>query len=146
MYAGGSAASKYPLCKADFSDQLFKRLIKTFLGFERLDKSWAIRLKKIKNNPVKKQVNEQNSIYCEQFLVNELFRHLSDAEDTMWVRARAIACVLAWCVVQSLVSEETGGDDFELIKDVVRAYSAEVEYSQKNLDRLFAFAEKFIKI
>lgn len=135
------------ICKASVSEQDFKKILKAFLSLERLDKEWGKRLKSIKRL-FNKQTKTELSLYCEQFLVNGLYRHLSDAEDTMWVRARAIACVISWWVIKSLVENEKEGCESleERVIDAVRAYSAEVEYSIKNLDKLFSFCYKFIKI
>ena len=71
-----------------------------------------------------------------------------DAEDTMTVRGRAIAIIISWWIVQAVFDSEIlkSDDEFSLIVDVVRAYSAEVEYSQKNLDKLFDFSYGFIKL
>ena len=135
------------LSRAQVSMQEFRKIVKTFLSLERLNKSWTKRLKVIKNKPFVAEVDQSLSLYCEQFLVNSLYRHLSDAEDTMWVRARTIACVFAWWVIESIYNNETAnGEIFSVLSDVVREYSAEVEYSQKNLDKLFSFAYKFIKV
>lgn len=140
------------LCKTDFSPQDFNKIAKVFLTFEKLDKSWTKRLKTIKKKPFVKQTNENLSLYCEQFLVNGFYRHLSEAEDTLSARYRAVACVFAWFVVKAIIDAELtdcddlSGENFALIVDIVRAYSAEVEYSQKNLDKFFSFADKFVKI
>ena len=134
-------------CNAKFSEQDFKKIIKTFLSFERVDKSWAKRLKAI-DKVFNKTTAENLSHYCEQFLVNSVYRHLSDAEDTMWVRARTISTVFSWWIIKSIIAKEQvqNKDNFDLIVDIIRAYSTEVEYSQKNLDKLYSFAYKFIKI
>ena len=134
-------------CNAKCNEQDFKKILKTFLSFERVDKTWVKRLKKL-NKPFKKSTDENLSLYCEQFLVNSLYRHLSDAEDTMWVRARAISCVFSWWVIKSIIEQERNENQnlFELVVDVVRSYSVEVEYSQKNLNKLFSFCYKYIKI
>lgn len=129
-------------CKADFCDKDFNKVIKAFKRFEKLDKSFSKRLKK---TPFSTSTDDSLSLYAEQFLVNGLYRHLSGAEDTTWVRARAIACVLSWWVVKSLYEQQKEGD-FSTICDIVRAFSSEVEYSQKNLDKLFALSYKFVKI
>ena len=63
----------------------------------------------------------------------------------MWVRARTIFCVLSWWVIKSVIAQE-GIDGLDGVIDIVRQFSAEIEYSQKNLDKLFSFAYKFIKI
>lgn len=133
-------------CRVDFLERDFKKILKTFLSFEKVDKEWSKRLKSIKKTPFKKYTDEKFSIYCEQFLVNALYRHLSDAEDTISVRARAVACVFSWWIIKSIVTLEGVYDDFDSIIDIVRAFSVEVEYSQKNLDRLFFISQKFVKV
>lgn len=134
-------------CKADFIESDFNKIIKTFLSFERLDKAWAKRLKSI-NKRFDKSTNQNLSLYCEQFLVNGIYRHLSDAEDTIEVRARTLAVLFSWWVVKSVIEIETNinKDLLDFTIDVVRAFSAEVEYSQKNLNKLFSLGYKFIKI
>ena len=135
------------LCRADLSAVAVKKIIKKFLSFERLDKAWTIRLKSIPTL-LNKTTPDSLSHYAEQFLVNGLYRHLSDAEDTMWVRARTIALVLSWWIIKNIIElEQTKTTDlFALTVDVARAFSAEVEYSEKNLSKLFEFCYKFIKI
>ena len=135
-------------CRANLTAQDFKRVVKTFVRFERLDGSWNKRLKSIAKKPVDFKIQEDLGEYCLRFLTNGLYRHLSSAEDTMWVRARTVACLLLWWVIQSIILQEQNGkeDKFGLVVDVVRACSSEVEYSQKNLDRLYEFAYDFIKI
>ena len=135
------------LCNADVCYKDFGKILKTFLSFERLDKDWIKRLKSIKNAPSIKPIDQSLSIPCEQFLANEIFRHVPDAEDTMWVRARVIASLFAWWIIKSIYDLETlDKADLNTLIDVVRAYSAEVEYSEKNLDKLFNFSYKFIKL
>jgi len=135
------------LCNAEITEQDVKKFFKTFVSFERLGKSWSNRLKMLKKKPLDYKTDESFSLWCEQFLVNSIYRHLSDAEDTMWVRARTLACVFSWWIIKGVFkSELPSKDDFELLCDIVRDYSAEVEYSQKNLDKLFNFAYKFIKL
>lgn len=141
------------LCLASPAQSDEKAVLKRFLSLERLDKAWTRRLKMLKDRPLIAPVKEELSLCCEQFLVNSLYRYLSDAEDTAWVRARAVACVFAWWVVQAVALQNApdGAAEGErkLFFDVVeaaRAFSCEVDYSQKNLNRLFAFAYRFVKI
>ena len=145
---GDRIKSLLALCKASVSDKDFERIVKAHLSFEKMDKGWVKRLKAIKKTPLTIEIDQSLSVYCERFLVNSIFRHLSDAEDTMWVRTRAIGCVFAWVIIQGILKTESqsASKDFSAVVDVVRAYSAEVEYSEKNLDKLFSFAYKFIKI
>lgn len=136
------------LCKADFDEKQFKKLVKLFLSFERLDKIWTKRLKTILKKPFAFKSDENLSKYAEQFLSNCLYRHVYGAEDVISARARTIACVFSWWIIKGIVETEKQSEkqDLGLIADVIRAYSAEVEYSQKNLDKLFKFSYKFIKI
>ena len=136
------------LCNASFLVDDDKRIIKTFLSFERLDKSWTSKLKMLKKKPLIKEISLAHSLYCEQFLVNSVYRHLYDAEDTMWVRAKTIACVISWWIIQSILahSNPENSAQFDLIVDTVRAFSSEVEYSKNNINKLHDFCYKFIKI
>jgi len=136
------------LCKAAILLKDFKKIIKTFYKFERLDKAWTNRLKSIKSKQFNINVNEKYALFCEQFLSNGFYRHFSVAEDTLWVRAIAIAQIISWWIINNIIEEEQRSTevDFNLVVDVVRAFSGEVEYSQNNLDKLFLLAYKFIKI
>ena len=136
------------LCKAKINEKDFGKILKAFRSFEKLDNSWAKRLKSLKDKPFEMDTASSLSTYCEQFLVNGLYRHLSGAEDTLCARARVVALVLSWWIIKAILQNEATGKNptFELVVDVVRAFSAEVEYSQKNLDKLFALAFRFIKL
>lgn len=139
-------SSLLALCNAG-GEKDFKKIIKAFLSLERLDKAWGSRLKRIKTDNFNQQTNGELSLYCEQFLSNGIYRHLSAAEDTMWVRAITVSLIFAWWVIKEIISNErTAGDLLSTTADVIRAFSSEVEYSQKNLDKLFGFAYKFIEI
>lgn len=134
------------ICNANFLEEDFKKVIKTFLSLEKIEKEWTKKLKSITKTSFDKSTDKNLSLYCEQFLVNGLYRHLSDAEDTMWVRARTIALIFGWWVVKSIIDLEKTDNLLETTIDAVRSFSAEVEYSQKNLNKLFNFCYKFMKI
>ena len=136
------------LCKADLDSKEDKRIIKNFLSLERIDKGWTKRLKSIKNQPLIKNTDNAFSLYCEQFIVNSLYRHLHNADDTMWVRAITIALVVSWWLIITILSKgkEKEKQDFELVVEIVRAFSQEIEYSQKNLDKLFRRCYRYVKV
>lgn len=135
-------------CNAKFNEGQFKNLVKLFINFERLDKNWGKRVKDLKNANFNLMLNEKYSLYIEQFLANGIYRHVLNAEDTMWARALTFACVLCLYVVVQIFENERGKglQDLDLFADVARAFSAEVEYSQKNLKKLYNFAYKYIKL
>ncbi len=136
------------LCKANVEAKDFGKILKAFLSLERLDKSWTARLKALKKASFTTNTDQNLALYAEQFLSNGLYRHLCDAEDAYAVRAKTIACVFGWWIIKSIYEQERvlNSDGFSLLVDVVRAYSVEVEYSDRNLYKLFALANKFIKV
>ena len=135
------------LSNATSLDIEFNKVLRTFLSFEKIDKKWTKRLKSI-DKSFNKTTDQSLALCCEQFLTNGLYRHLSDAEDTMWVRARTIALVLSWWVIKCITEKELKANEslLPLVTDVVRSFSTEVEYSQKNQEKLFNFCYKFITI
>lgn len=134
------------LCNAKIDDTDFKKVLKTFSRFERLDKSWGAKLKNIKENTFSFSVSENLKNCYEQFLVNSLYKHISNAEDVLGAQARTIAVIFALWIINSIFnSEKICNDDFNLLCDIVRAYSTEVEYSEKNLSSLYDYAFTFIE-
>ena len=133
------------ICGIKDCSKLQKPLFRTFLSFERLDKGWAFRLKNAKKTGFSLITDDCATLWCEQFLANSIYRHLTDAEDIVSAQARTGACVFSWWVINNIYKQEVGcNNDFNTICDIVRAYSAEVEYSQKNLTKLFKFAYDYI--
>ena len=130
------------LCKANVNENDFSKVLKTFTRFEKLDKSWSARLKKLKGKTFSLSINENLKNCFEQFLANSLYKHISSAEDVLGAQARTIAVILSLWIINSILGSE---DDFNLLCDIVRAYSSEVEYSEKNLLALYDFSYKFIK-
>lgn len=134
------------LCSAQIDESDYKKIVKRFISLERLEKSWGKRLKGL-NNSLSTQVNNELSLYCEQFLVNSIYRFICEAEDVAYARAVVLACLFAWWIINSIYQNEGAKQkEFESICDIVREYSAEVEYSQKNQNKLFDFAYSFVKI
>ena len=135
-------------CNANVCEKDFKAIFKLFLSLERLDKSWGKRLKVAQNAHYQGKTPANLSLFCEQFLANGIYRHLSSAEDTMQVRGILLGLIFSWWVVEAIITQELSSSQDELSTaiDMVRAFSSEVEYSQNNLNKLFSFASKFIEI
>lgn len=135
------------LCRANIRRRDFRKILKTFTSFERLDKSWNKRLKTLKKSGLSFITNEELSLYFEQFTVNSLYRHLWGSEDTISVRARTLAVIISWWIIKSIFeNEKTNENVFFTVCDIVRSFSAEVEYSNENLNKLFNLCYKFIKL
>ncbi|MBQ4586758.1 MAG: flagellin lysine-N-methylase [Clostridia bacterium] len=143
---GGRIKRLLKLCNAQITPFDYKKIIKRFITLERLEKGWTNRLKDLKTD-LYPDICEDLALYCEQFLANGLYRFICQAEDVFYGRAIAIACVFSWWLINSIYQNESkNGNTFETLCDIVRAYSAEVEYSLKNQNKLFTFAANFIKI
>ena len=135
------------LCKAKVVENDFSKILKKFKSFEKLDKTWSKRLKTVKTDGFLIVHNKELCLYFEQFLANSFYRHLAQAEDTVWVRAITLACIFSWWIICSIYQNEKKNDgDLDTLCDIVRDFSSEVEYSQKNVQNLFSFARKFIII
>ncbi len=135
------------LCKCDITKLDFNKIIKKYSSLERIEKNFTKRLKSIKNKTLNFSTNEKLSKYFEQFLVNSIFRHISSAEDTLDARARTVFCVISLFIINAIFeNEKQSGQELNVLADIVRDFSTEIEYSQKNLDKLFSFCYNFIKI
>ena len=75
----------------------------------------------------------------EQLLVYFLYRHLPDAENEQDLKKRAGVAALSCQILFALCSEKTAtGKSFsvDLLAELARMYSSEIEYSQENIDSL----------
>ncbi|MBE5757041.1 MAG: hypothetical protein E7342_04485 [Clostridiales bacterium] len=118
----------------------FNRIKKLFLSFESVDKTFKKSIKKLTD--FNKEINEDLSVYFEHFLVNFAYRHFSTAFDTFEVRAISISGIISLMLINTLLTSTK----VEEVAELFRTYSTEVEYSNKNLTKLYAFSKKFIKI
>ena len=131
------------LCYGKIDQVDILKLKKALLRLERLDKGWGKRLRSIKGASPP-HVREEFALYCEQFLANSFYRHLALSEDTLSVRTRVVGLILCWHLIESLAIFE--GPSLDTFVDVVRSFSCEVEYSTKNLERLFKFFEGLVTL
>lgn len=122
----------------DFS---MEKLCELYISLERLDNGWTKILDSIQGFSFDKRIFEAETfqIFFEQLAVYFVFRHLSDA---LWdgdyqerVRFVLASCYFIGSVCsyfQSSAEEIT----FDKAADIVRMYSAEIEYSEENVERL----------
>lgn len=127
-------------CHANFTEKDFNKIVKKFLSLEGIDNNWKQRLKAVKKSSFSIDTDEELSLIAEQFLSNEIYRHVYVAEDTMYARVITLAILFNWFIIKSLIKADYS------VYEAVRDFSAEVEYSEKNLDKLFRFTSKFIEI
>ena len=96
-----------------------------FLSLERMDEAWTARLKRPWRAPPAELAKP-----LERLLLYFLYRHLPAAADEQGLRARTAFAVLC-CRVAGALSR-----DFSDLLETVRLLSAEIEYSDENVDRL----------
>lgn len=75
----------------------------------------------------------------EQLLVYFLYRHLPDAENEQDLKKRAGFAALSCQILRALCLEKTAtGKSFsvDMLAELARMYSSEIEYSQENIDSL----------
>jgi len=110
----------------EFSNE---ELYNFYMSLERLDKSWENELKKLKNADFESVFEREDlQILFEQLACYFVFRH--------FVRGAGYV-LLSICVLGAIIS---ACENLEQIFDVVRMYSAEIEYSEENIERIVEFA------
>ncbi|MBE7041710.1 MAG: hypothetical protein E7400_07075 [Ruminococcaceae bacterium] len=112
-------------------------LCKLYLSLERLDENWTEVLRGLQDFSFDGRIFEEVEfqIPFEQLSVYFVFRHLTDA---MWDGdyASRIYFALMSCYLIGAVWAKCGVFNLEKMAEVARQYSAEVEYSEENLDAL----------
>ncbi len=122
----------------DFS---LEELQKTYLSLERLDQEWTKVLENLEGFVFDGRIFEEEEfqIPLEQLAVYFIFRHLTDALWNGEYCAR-VQFVLQSCYMIGALWEksrqDTGTITLETMTNLARMYSAEVEYSEENLERL----------
>ena len=108
-----------------------------YLSLERLDDEWTKKIQNLNSVNFDSQIfeNKEYQILFEQLVVYFIFRHLNkalyDGDYEAKVRFALMSCYLigAVCSLNKCC-------DIENIFDIVRMYSAEIEYSEENTDIL----------
>lgn len=129
-YAGAKANSKSLAQWAAF----YKTL-------ERLSPDWDEELEILSRmkTPLKNPTEALPDTPFEQLLTYFLYRHLPDAEDAEDLKKRAGFAALSCQILFALCSEKTAnGEPFsvDMLAELARMYSSEIEYSQENIDSL----------
>jgi len=112
----------------------FSEWVKIYLELERLDAAWgevlnaALAVKEI-------SISEELDGIFTNLLVYFLYRHVAESETVEDAAAYAAFAVHATEFVRTLCAA-VGANDSAAVTEIVRAYSAEIEYSQENMDAL----------
>lgn len=119
-----------------------------YLKLERLETSWTDRLDELKSTDISVAPAldaPEWEIALEQLLVYFLYRQLPFALDDGEYEGRAAFCVLSYRMIRDLCRVHAvlhGSVNLDDLVEIARQYSAEIEYSDENvealLDALFA--------
>ena len=117
------------------------KLRKIYLSLERLDNSWTELLKDLDGFAFDGKIfmEEEFQIPLEQLAVYFVFRHFADGfwngDYTARIQFTLMSCYLIGALWEKF-RQDHGTIAMENMADLVRMYSAEVEYSEENLNRL----------
>lgn len=104
--------------------------IEIYKSLERLDPKWDEYLNSAKN--ISEEIPENLKIPAEQLICYFIYRHLSGGLEDLRFCERVRFAVLSLYVIMSLNKSET----VEEMLQIARMYSAEIEYSDENIDIL----------
>ncbi len=112
-------------------------IISLYSSLERLDANWDNYLGNLSQTPTNGGF-ELDSVILEQLCVYFVFRHLADSLSDGKFKQRLAFCLHATEFIESLCAADNAIEPitFDKICDICRMYSAEIEYSDENLNRL----------
>ncbi len=138
----GSFDGKINLLKNEFSVPAVCSLetwVDRFSTLEILDESWRELLKSA-GGEARKSSDGFDKYYC-RLLTYFVYRHVSAAMDEYNLRARLGFAILSAEMIRFLF-EKQAEQSFEVLSDISRRYSAEIEYSEDNTEELICAFEK----
>ncbi len=123
-----------------------------YLELERLEESWTDRLQELKKTDIAYAPVLDTpawEVAFEQLLVYFLYRQLPGALDDGVYEGRAAFAVLSYIMIRDLCRTHAvlhGSVDLDDLVEIARQYSAEIEYSDENVEALLdaLFEEKSI--
>ena len=113
-----------------------------YMELERLEESWTDRLEELKSTDISHAPSldmPEWEIAFEQLLVYFLYRQLPFALDDGEYEGRAAFCVLSYRIIRDLCRVHAvlhGSVDLDDLVEIARQYSAEIEYSDENVEAL----------
>ena len=103
-----------------------------FDGLEKMDNAWNNYLLRIKNGIETSVYNNSLDTAYEQLLVYLIFRHFTDCQYDGRLKERVLFAALIYKVIKAMNTSNT----VEELIEISRIYSCEIEYSDKNIDKL----------
>ncbi len=102
---------------------------KFYLGLERMDEEWTAQLERLKGFEA---FSVPDMTVCQQLLVYFLYRHVPECYDDFDADSKILFAVLSTQIVSTLA-----GENNQNFLELARLYSAEIEYSDENLELIY---------
>ncbi len=122
-------------CGLDLTEKSLTQWAEIYRSLERLDEEWTDKLNLLKEAE-NYAIPSSLEIPFEQLLVYLLYRHTPSAFDDGDIISKIGFAVLSTRIIAAILSKEEK-QDFEMLCDLCRLYSSEIEYSQENLNTLW---------
>ncbi len=103
--------------------------VEFYLGLERMDEEWTAQLERLKGFEA---FSVPNMTEYEQLLVYFLYRHVPECYDDFDADSKILFAVLSTQILGALA-----GENAENLLELARLYSAEIEYSDENLELIY---------
>lgn len=110
------------------------------MGLEQMDPAWTALLERLLAAPAEGALPALLAAPMERLLCCLLYRHLPDALEDGMPRAHLALALCLWRLLRALALA-TGTDSLDALCELARLCSAEIEYSQENLDALAAWLD-----
>ena len=128
------------LCGAVLPEWSMAEWAEQYLALERLDEEWTQRLTALRNaEPAKPPLPLKDTVW-EQLLVYFVYRHFPAALEDEDIPSKAGFAAVSFALIHALAVvqyQETASFTLDDLVEIARMYSAEVEYSDENLEILF---------
>ena len=116
------------------------KCLTAFADMEIMDSSWRDITDKLTTAHILSDFVPDFDISYEQLLVYFIYRHIPESEDMSDLAARVSFAVLSVRIINGIYKMLSAGNkpDFELLCDICRMYSSEIEYCEENTEKLRA--------
>ena len=107
-----------------------------FRSLERLDEEWNKKLDVLENTvSITPDILKNKPVEAEQLLICFLYRHMSEGIYDGKMPERIAFAIVSCCIIFA-IADGVCKDDAETLADVARMYSAEIEYSDENINKI----------
>ena len=116
------------------------KCLTAFADMEIMDSSWRDITDKLTTAHILSDFVPDFDVPYEQLLVYFIYRHIPESEDMSDLAARVAFAVLSVRIINGIYKmlNAENKPDFELLCDVCRMYSSEIEYCEENIEKMKA--------